>query len=155
MTPGRVLALDLGERRIGVALSDSSRLLATPYCIVERPAGTPIDTGRIRELVEATGATLIVVGLPLSLNGSRGPAAERIAAETATLAANVPVPVEQFDERFSTAEAARRRLERRGGRAGRKSQRAIDGEAAAVFLAAYLDARRARTQRAETSGGTG
>lgn len=146
----RVLALDLGERRIGVAVSDSTGVLATPHGVVTRSTQRAADHRAIAALVEETGAELVVVGLPLTLRGEVGPAARNIASEAAELADVLPVPVETFDERFTTVEAARRREARAPAAPGRRpgsSRRgprrtAIDAEAAAILLEAYLESSR-------------
>ena len=127
----RVMALDYGEARCGVALSDPTGTLATPLPVVER-AGTKKGLGRVAELVSAHGAERVVVGLPLSLSGGdSGQTAEtRDFAER--LARRVQVPVELYDERLTTKQA-----ERSGGTAD------ADSRAAAHLLEAFLDARRA------------
>jgi len=152
-----VLGLDLGERRIGVALSDSARVLATPYAVVERTGDAARDRARIGDLVEQTGATVVVVGLPLALDGSVGVAARAALDEAAAIRAALAVPVDTADERLTTVEAERRRLDasleagsyRRGGRGARRSsphgasrsraRRVVDDAAAAVMLQAWLD----------------
>ena len=150
----RVLALDLGERRIGVALSDSSGVLASPYGVIERSGDVAADRARVASLVEETEAGMLVVGLPLTLGGKQGAAARAAAAEAAALASIVAVPVETFDERLTTVEAERRRRSRLDGaerpgspRRPRRSRRGpgregIDAEAAAILLEAWLDSRR-------------
>jgi putative holliday junction resolvase len=104
----RALGLDLGERRIGVALSDSAGAVATPYELLERSQNRTEDHRRVAALVTETSAEVVVVGLPLSLDGSRGPAARAVEAEVAELRERLAVPVELWDERLSTVEAAKR-----------------------------------------------
>ncbi|MHB8244877.1 MAG: Holliday junction resolvase RuvX [Acidimicrobiales bacterium] len=146
----RVLALDLGERRIGIALSDSRGVIATPYGVIERSGDPLADRSRIVSLVEETGAGLLLIGLPLSLSGGTGPAARATMAEVEALTALLDVPVATFDERLSTLEAERRRRELVAAvtrpRASRHKLRrgVIDAEAAAIFLGAWLDAHRDR-----------
>ncbi|MHB1987082.1 MAG: Holliday junction resolvase RuvX [Acidimicrobiales bacterium] len=146
----RVLAVDLGERRIGVALSDAGGILASPYTVIERSGNAVSDREQVLALIDDTGAELVVVGLPLSLSGERGVAARKAAAEADELAAIARVPVELFDERLTTVEATRRRrsLASRSlgpGRAPRRlGRKGIDAEAAAVLLEAWLDAHRSR-----------
>ncbi|MGO9560042.1 MAG: Holliday junction resolvase RuvX [Acidimicrobiales bacterium] len=143
-----MLALDLGERRIGVAVSDSQGVLASPYTVIDRGDDVAADHARVAALVEETGAELLVVGMPLSLSGASGPAAQKAQAEAEVLAVLVRVPVETFDERLTTVEAARRRQARlsagvRPSRSNRKAGReGIDAEAAAILLEAWLDAHR-------------
>lgn len=142
----RVLALDLGERRIGVALSDSRGVIASPYGVVERSGDPARDRASIAALLEETSASLVVVGLPLSLSGGRGPAALAALAEAEALATALPVPVKTADERLTTVEAARRRRARadEGARSKRSRRTAgrdgIDAEAAAIILEAWLAA---------------
>ncbi|MGH2680501.1 MAG: Holliday junction resolvase RuvX [Actinomycetota bacterium] len=139
--PGRgsVLGLDLGDARIGVAISDPERRLAVPVGTVHvgQPPGELLA---IAELVRERGATRIVIGLPLSLRGERGARAGHAMAFADALRAVVGVPVELHDERLSTVEAERALAE--GGTRGRERRRAVDAAAAAVILQAWLDARR-------------
>ncbi len=134
----RVLALDLGARRIGVALSDSTGTLATPYTVIERSGDPAADRRVVARLVEESGAERLVVGLPVGLSGADGAAATAAREEARLLAAVVGVPVEMADERLTTVEAARRRRAR--GRSGRGG---IDAEAAAVLLESWLASHRA------------
>jgi putative Holliday junction resolvase len=134
---GRVLALDLGARRIGVAVSDPGAVLASPYATIERGREPGEDHRRIAELVDEVGAVCVVVGLPLSLDGGRGPAARLVEGELPAIRSALRVPVELHDERLTTVSASRS-LRERGVKA--KAQRAvIDREAAAVLLQAWLN----------------
>jgi putative holliday junction resolvase len=136
----RVLALDLGAKRIGVAVSDRSGTIATPLVVLQR-RGSPIeDHRRIAELVAEEEVELVVVGLPLGLDGRVGPAAQRAIAEARELATVVPVPVETFDERLTTVSAERSLREARIP--GPERRRVVDKVAAAVMLQAWLDGRR-------------
>ena len=123
----RVLALDYGSARCGCALSDPTGTLATPIDVVERPA-TRRGFARVVELVRDRGAERIVVGLPLGLSGADTDQTRETRAWAARLAAAVPVPVELYDERFTTAIAARSA----GDRASE------DSRAAAVLLEDWL-----------------
>lgn len=134
--PGRVLGLDLGDVRIGVAISDDARRLAVPLGTVR--AGAPQDLRAIAELVREHGVSLVVVGHPLSLSGRRGEAARRAEAFAEVLRAVLPVPVVLHDERLSTVEAER--ALRAAGARGARRRRAVDRSAATVVLQAYLDA---------------
>ena len=134
----RALGLDLGARRIGVALCDSAGTLATPYEVVQRSGDRQRDHRRIAELVDEAGAEVVVVGLPLSLDGSAGPAAQGVEAEAAELREHLLVPVELWDERLSTVEATRRLQS--AGVSGRKRRHVIDQVAATVILQSWLDA---------------
>jgi putative holliday junction resolvase len=135
----RVLALDLGSRRVGVAVSDPSGTLASPYDTVHRSGSREVDHRRIRELIEETGAERLVVGLPLSLDGSEGPAAGQVLAEVDELGGRVGVPVETYDERLTTVTADRHLREQ--GLDGRARRKVVDKAAAAVLLQSWLDAR--------------
>jgi len=137
----RALGLDLGAKRIGVAISDDAERVATGLETITRArAGRSADHGSIAQLVEEWGAQVVVVGLPLSLDGSEGPAARLVADEVAELRAVLPVPVETVDERFTTVTAGRQ-LQASGVR-GKARTAVIDRTAAAVLLQAWLDRRR-------------
>jgi len=134
----RALGLDLGTRRIGVALSDSAGTVATPYDVVTRSVDRMRDHARIAEMVDEAGVEVVVVGLPLSLDGSIGPAARAILDETDELRARLLVGVVTWDERLSTVEAQQRL--RAAGVKGRKGRRVVDQVAATVILQSWLDA---------------
>ena len=140
----RALGLDLGSRRIGVSLSSGS--MATPYEVVQRSGSHERDHSVIARLAEEAGAELIVVGLPLSLDGSKGPAAVGVEAEVEELREHVPLPIELWDERLSTVEATRRL--QAAGVGGRKRRHVIDQVAATVILQSWLDASRPRPDTA-------
>jgi putative Holliday junction resolvase len=133
----RVIGLDLGAARIGVAVSDPGGVIASPYEVIARSGDRAKDHGAIAALVDEVGAERVIVGMPLSLSGAAGPAAEAARAETAELAARLTVPVETYDERLTTV-AAQRTM--RGQGVKRKQQRkAVDKVAAAVMLQSWLD----------------
>ena len=127
----KVLALDYGSARTGVAVSDASGTLATPVETIER-IGAPAGVERLRALVAEHGAELVLVGLPLLADGTRGEQANATLAFVGRVAPQLDVPVELEDERFTSAAAARK-----GGTAG------LDARAAAELLQGWLD-RRAR-----------
>lgn len=133
---GRVLALDLGDVRIGVAISDEDRRVAVPLGTVR--TGAPRDLHTIAELVREHDVALVVVGHPLSLSGERGDAARKAETFAEALRGVLPVPVALQDERLSTVEAER--ALREAGARGRRRRRAVDRSAATVILQAYLDA---------------
>jgi putative Holliday junction resolvase len=135
----KALAVDLGERRIGVAVSDSGGALAFPLCVIDRAADPAADRERLAAIALEHEVTTVVVGLPLSLDGSAGPAAVLAAAEAAELARVLaPTPVVTFDERLTTVSAAAgQRAAGKGAKAGRST---LDSAAAAVLLQAWLDA---------------
>ena len=123
----KVLALDYGAARTGVAISDPTGTLARPLCVVEG-AGSGPGLARVAELVGAEDAERIVVGMPLTLKGERGTQARETESFVEALRAVVDVPVETFDERFTTALAS-------GGPAGEAPE---DARAAAHLLSTYL-----------------
>jgi putative Holliday junction resolvase len=135
----RVLALDLGTKRIGVAVSDRSGTIATPLTVIARSGRVDVDHARIAALVLEEEAERVVVGLPLSLDGRKGPAALAAEAETDVLAAALSVPVESFDERLTTVTADRALVE--AGMRGEDRRNVVDKVAAAVMLQAWLDRR--------------
>ena len=138
----RVVGLDLGTRRIGVAVSDSGGVLATPYSVIERTGDERLDRDRIAEVVRELEAGAVVVGLPLSLDGSRGPAATAALAQVDALRETLEVPVEVHDERLSTV-SAHRTLAASGLKGARRRQ-VVDQVAAAVVLQSWLDGRAVR-----------
>lgn len=132
-----MVGIDLGARRIGVAVSDATGTLASPHAVLERSGDPAADHRRIAEIVAEVGAGRVVVGLPLSMSGDAGPAARAAADEAAALAGVVGVPVETFDERLTTVSAER--ALRAGGTRARSQRKVIDKAAAAVLLQAWLD----------------
>jgi putative Holliday junction resolvase len=135
----RALGIDLGSRRIGVAVSDATGTLASPHEVVARSGDRSLDHRTLVEMAVELGAERIVVGLPLSLDGSIGPAARAVLDEVEELAATTAVPVETYDERLTTVTADRALREQ--GRKGRDRRNVIDMVAAAVLLQAWLDGR--------------
>ena len=167
----RVLALDVGERRIGLAISDPEGRVAVPLETLER-RDEDVDLRALAELVEREGVQAVVVGLPLSLDGSVGPQAERTQEFARRVAEAVSCPLEMWDERLSTVAAERaltpsgppgRRSRRRAdarpsGRSATSDRRrrpperhqgARDALAATLILQAYLDSRRRPTASAQ------
>lgn len=136
---GRVLALDLGQRRIGVAVSDPDRRVATPLVVLERHRDRARPHREIAALVEEWEATLVLLGLPIDLEGRIGVAAASVLAERRELEAHVAVPVEVHDERMTTR-IAERRLRERGDLDGPSRRKVIDMVAASVILQDWLDA---------------
>ena len=134
----RAIGVDLGTKRIGVALSSGS--LATPYEVVERCGDRRRDHARIGALAAEADAEVIVVGLPLSMDGSLGPAARRALDEADELAEVVDVAVETWDERLSPVSAERALVEQ--DLDARARRRVVDKVAAAIILQSWLDARR-------------
>jgi putative Holliday junction resolvase len=150
----RLLALDVGERRIGVAVSDPTGTIARPLHALDRRSRKE-DFSVIASLIDEYGAEAIVVGQPISLDGSVGPQARRVARYAAALAEHVDVPLIPWDERFSTARADEILRETRSEKAKRRARAngEIDAVAAAVILQSYLDSDRKGACR-ETPGGS-
>ncbi|HSL12470.1 MAG TPA: Holliday junction resolvase RuvX [Actinomycetota bacterium] len=139
--PGRgvALGLDLGDARIGVAISDPERRVAVPVGTVHvgQPPG---ELKAIAALVREHAATVVVLGHPRSMSGRSGARAQLAESFADALRSILEVPVELHDERLSTVEAERR-LEA-GGRRGREARQRVDASAAAVILQGWLDRRR-------------
>ncbi|MEX1253525.1 MAG: Holliday junction resolvase RuvX [Dehalococcoidia bacterium] len=137
---GRVLALDMGERRIGLAVSDPDGRLAIPLRILERTNNDGADMRAIAEIARAEGVDTLLVGNPLSMTGQEGPQSQRVRSFGHRLAQTASLPLVLWDERLSSAEArrfapaSRRGQKRRGGR-----REPIDDVAAALVLQSYLD----------------
>lgn len=132
---GRILGLDLGDARIGVAISDPERRLAVPVGTVR--TGAPADLKAIADLVHSQGVTLVVVGHPLLLSGETGTEARHAEAFADALRSFLGIEVVLHDERLSTVEAER--ALREAGVRGRDRRRVVDRSAATVILQAYLD----------------
>ncbi len=136
---GRVIGLDLGSRRIGVAVTDGDQRLATGVTMIPRHSDAAATYQSIADVVAEYEAVGVVVGLPRSLSGRLGPAALRTVDEVAALRSRLEVPVETVDERFTTVTAAAGL--RAGGQPGRRQRALIDQTAAAVLLQAWIDGR--------------
>ena len=140
--PGiRALGIDLGSRRVGIAVSDLSGSVANALTTVHRSKSRRHDHDEITRLVRVEEVDVVVVGLPLSLDGGRGPAARAAIKEVDQLATVVGVPVEMYDERFTTVTAERGLME--AGLNAKKRRTVVDKVAAAVMLQAWLDHRTA------------
>lgn len=142
---GRVLGVDLGERRIGLAVTDPSGVLASPHATLERAAEPADDHRAIVATATELGAHRIVVGLPRSLSGGLGPAARKVLDEVAAItevARAAGIEVDTYDERFSTMIAQRnlRAATPRRNQRQRARRERIDASAAAVILQSWLDA---------------
>ena len=138
---GRVLALDWGTRRFGVALSDPTRLIAQPLTTLRRRAGHRPPVREILDLITRHEVSLVVVGLPLSPEGEEGESAGEARALGEAVARRSGVSVTWWDERLSTAAALR--SARAAGVRDRDSRERIDAMAAAQILQHFLDASRA------------
>jgi len=136
----RVLALDLGSKRIGMAVSDDAQRVATPIGTLERHGDRPRLHRQIADLVAEWEAGTLVLGLPIALDGTVGPAAAAVLAERDELAEVVPVPVVVHDERMTTR-IADRSLRARGDLDAKARKQVIDQVAATVILQDWLDHR--------------
>lgn len=138
MTATRILALDPGTKRIGVALSDELGWTAQPLETYER-GSLKADLAHIRRLVEQHQVAEVVMGLPLRLDGREGPEAEQVRQFIEMLERALPVPVVAWDERLTTRSAELFLIEANVSRKKRKG--AVDRVAAALLLQSYLEAR--------------
>jgi putative holliday junction resolvase len=132
----RLLGLDVGTKSVGMALSDVTRSIATPYDTVRRTKFTA-DAKSIRDVVETNGVGALVIGLPLHLDGSEGRRAQSTRAFARNLAAHVEVPMVFWDERLSTAAVERHLIEADASR--KRRAEVIDRMAAAYILQGALD----------------
>ncbi len=158
----RLLALDVGEARIGVAVSDATGFLASPYTTLHVSRNEAETWEAIRRLISETDAEGLVVGLPVSLDGQLHGQARRVQAFAERLKQHITIPLTFWDERLSTVEAERLLAERGQGEPGRQSERGkrgqrgsrrrkrghqeIDALAAAVILQEYLDHQSRKTE---------
>jgi len=133
----RVLGLDPGERRIGVALSDPIGMIAQPYVVLDRKAVDAVAA--IRDLCTEYEIEIVVIGLPTSLSGEEGPAAVKARELGAAISEGTDCEVTFFDERFTTVQAESALIE--GGMRRRQRRETVDKVAAAVMLQGYLDTR--------------
>lgn len=139
---GKVMALDLGEKRIGVAISDATRTIASPHSMINRKSRSE-DIARYVNLIDQNGVGLIVIGLPIPLHGVEGQRAAWVRDYGEQLARSIDIPVVFWDESLTTV-AAESAL-RAQGKHGKKLKDQVDAVAAALILQAYLDAQRGET----------
>jgi putative Holliday junction resolvase len=135
----RIMGLDVGDKRIGVALSDPEEILASPYCTITRDN----DDSAVQSILDITvqyHVQCIVVGVPYSLNGSIGQQAASIMAFVEKITRKTEIPIELQDERLSTV-AAENLLKEAGRRRGKLKERR-DSAAAAFILQGYMDSRK-------------
>lgn len=130
------LGIDHGSKRIGLAISDAGGKIALPAGTLESK-GLKRDLAAIREIVEARQVERIVVGLPIHMDGRRGPQAQAAQAFADRLARELGLPVDTIDERWTTREAER--ALRATGRKGKKQRAVVDSVAAALLLRTYLE----------------
>lgn len=132
----RILALDVGSVRVGVAMSDPLGITAQPLEVIERKKNSPFQ--RVKELVEEHEVTCVLIGRPLTMSGEAGLAVQAIEAFAEDLRKKVSVPLVMWDERLTTKEAERMMIQSGARRETRKAN--IDKIAAAILLQSYLDA---------------
>jgi putative Holliday junction resolvase len=140
----RLLGLDVGTKTIGLALSDVTRSIATPYETIRRTKFTA-DAKALAEIIAKEGVGGLVIGLPLNLDGSEGPRAQSTRAFARNLASHIPLPMAFWDERLSTAAVERHLIEADASR--KRRAQVIDRMAAAYILQGALD--RLKTLAAE------
>ena len=133
----RILALDHGTKRIGVAISDELKMMGHPLeFIPAEPLGEFVE--RLRKILGEKPCELILVGMPRNMDGSFGPAAEKVREFIGQLQARVSIPIQTWDERLTSAQANRVMIEGNVRRDQRKLK--VDSMAAAMLLQSYLDA---------------
>jgi putative Holliday junction resolvase len=133
----RIMALDMGEKRIGVALSDELLLTAQGLCVVDSK-GTEKDLVQIGELIKEKGVTHLLLGLPRNMNGTQGPMAEKVREFGNRLSVTHPqIPVEYWDERLTTTAAQRMLVDADMSRNRRRQ--VVDKIAAVLILQGYMD----------------
>lgn len=132
------MALDLGEKRIGVALSDPTRTIATPHSVLTRKSRAA-DYERYMALIQEHAVTLLVVGLPITLGGLEGERAAWVRDYADSLSRQVDVPIVFWDESLTTVEATTA-LHAQGKR-GKRARERVDAVAAALILQSFLDSR--------------
>lgn len=143
------MALDIGEVRCGIAVSDPQMRVASPVCVLPS-AEVLANAASFRRVIQDWEPELLLSGLPLSLNGEMGPQAKRIQEQAESIARNLDLPLEFSDERLSSTEA--KRILRDGGMDERSMRGKVDMVAASLFLQSWLDARSELTSQGETKG---
>jgi putative Holliday junction resolvase len=139
-TTGRIIAIDWGEVRLGLALSDERQVLASPLATLVRRPGKRFPMPAFLEHLDRAKPVGVVVGLPLTPQGDEGPSAARARELAETVARRSQLPVELVDERLTTARAHREIRAQGGSARGRRED--VDSLAAAVLLQGFLDQRR-------------
>jgi putative Holliday junction resolvase len=136
----RALGVDLGSKRIGLAVSDFSGTIASPHSVLLRNTSRRKDYEAIRRIVIDEEVEIVIIGLPLTMAGQMGPAAQGVVDEVRQLSSVVDVPVELVDERLTTVAADR--ILREGDLSATERRRHVDKIAAAVLLQSWLDGRK-------------
>jgi putative Holliday junction resolvase len=132
----RILALDHGTRRVGIAVSDELKMIATPLEFIPAEPFTDF-LARLKEIIHAKEVGLILVGLPRNMDGSYGPAALKVQEFIAVLKDKIAVAIQTWDERLTSAQAQRFLIQ--GGVRREKRKQKVDQTAAAILLQSYLD----------------
>jgi len=143
----RYMGVDLGSKRIGIALSDPTGMMASPLLVIARKGGKQ-DLAEVARLAQDYEAEAIVVGLPVDLKGERGIAAQKAEAEIAQLRALASVPVDVYDERLTSAAAQRAMTD--SGLDSRRQRGQVDKIAATLLLQSYLDRQRPHDAATQT-----
>ena len=133
----RVIGIDLGSKRIGIALSDSDLTVATPLDVIERSGNVKNDHIAILKITDEWEVKRIIVGLPISLDGTLGASAQSVIDEISRLGTLTDIPIETHDERFTTVTAEQILLQQNVKRD--KKKRVIDKVAAAIILQGWID----------------
>jgi putative Holliday junction resolvase len=141
----RALGIDPGSKRIGLAVSDLSGTIASPLMVLQRSKSRQHDLHELARIARDEEAEVIVIGLPLNMDGSQGKAAKAAIAEGRRLATLVDVPIEMHDERLTTVTAERSMLD--AGLNAIERRKVVDKIAAAIMLQSWLDSRAARLAR--------
>ncbi len=134
----RAVGIDLGSVRIGVATCDPGRVIASPYEVINRGGDHAVDHAVIARVVDEESAGVVVVGLPRSMSGRDGAAAQLVRAEAKELGAALSVPIVLWDERLSSVSANRALIA--GGVRRKNRKQVVDKVAAAVILQSWIDA---------------
>ena len=138
----RALGIDPGSKRIGLAVSDRSGTIASPFLVLQRSRSRQHDDNEIARIVREEEIDVVVVGLPVNMDGSHGPSAKAAIADARRLATVVDVPIELHDERRTTVTAEQSM--RAAGLDGVERRQRVDKVAAAIMLQSWLDARATR-----------
>ena len=141
----RIMAIDLGEKRVGVALSDEGQSLATPFGILQRRSFESL-LAQLAEIVAKECVESVVIGYPRSLNGNVGPQARLVEDEAQRIQTYLRVPMTLWDERLTTVRSEQMLSERGGRYRSSRKRPPVDAMVAAIILQEYLDARRSAVE---------
>jgi putative Holliday junction resolvase len=133
------MALDVGEKTIGVAMTDELNVLASPFKTIMRTESVKADLRSVASLIEKYEVSKVIVGIPIMLSGDEAIQARKSREFADRLAKRIRVPVEMWDERYTTVEANRALIE--AGRSREERKKVVDAVAAALILRGYLEAR--------------